>query len=103
MIKKMIKKIDELIILLKIIRLLIIMSQIYFSIIDIFSVGFVSETEDDCLICRGKLKMPCCECQDNIDNHDIHFIKKEDTNCQYLKNQMHNHCYVTLNTIGEWK
>ena len=76
------------------------MSQIYFSVIDIFPVGFVIEPENPprdsenrhCLICRGKLNMPCCECQDN-----------KESDCKYLDNQMHNHCFVTANTVGEWK
>lgn len=69
------------------------MSQIYFSVVDVFPVGFIKDPEERyCLICRGKLNMPCCECQDN-----------KESDCKYLDNQMHNHCFVVANTVGEWK
>jgi len=44
-----------------------------------------------CLICRGRLDIPCCECLDS-----------GESDCEYMNNQMHNHCYITLNTHGQW-
>lgn len=70
------------------------MDQNIFTIVSIIPIGLlIPKIENDyCIICRGPLTLPCCECIDD-DNND----------CDYLEDHhMHSHCYVVNNTLGKW-